>query len=720
MMATLQDVEAAFLRADQAGDTAAASVLAQEVRRMRGEAQEPKPAGRTLADQFGLTARAGIKGLASLPAIGADALGGIANTVQNVIAGRPGAGYQFKPTAVAIDNLLDKVGLPKPQTNLEKIASTGAEMMSGAGASAKAAELGARLVGNAAPLARDVMTRLAADPMQQIVAAGSAGVAGQQAKNNGANGLGEFVSATGGGLLGAGALGLGRATVAGVKSMIPQAQQIQLQRIDQTINVSLRAGGIDPETITPAMRNALRDQVGRAMQMGDLDQGAIARLADYTRLNVTPTRARLTLDPFDVTQEQNASKLAAAIGATDARLPAIANENNRRLLSGVDAFNPNPDRFLTGQQAMAPIQAADRVMEAGKKAAYDAAKDIAGGEIPLQRGALNGVYDKLSKERKLRFVPEAVMGTIDDILNDARAPFTVNEVDSLKTMIATAMRGTQDGNVKGALKIVRDHLDSMPLNPEKATFGGNQVVTEAGANFLRSQDALAGQTKAALDNARSQNFNWMTWRRSAPAIEAAVDDANPETFVKNFIRSQNADARDVERAARVINTSQQARDAVRSELVQSLKDAAIGKGNNSSTGNFSGRQWLAALDGISAPKLALFFEPQEIETLRALGRVGTLETFQPRGSAVNNSNTAAGVAGVLQGILKHTKPFADKVPFGQAAITNPLQNATLSVMQRGATNVPKSLLLQQPANARSLLDPFVLPGIVGGGLLTSQ
>jgi hypothetical protein len=683
-----------------------------------GNSAPPAPRTRTLADQLGLTARAGIKGLAAPVALFSDALGGLTNTVQNVVAGRPNAGLQFKPASVAIDELLDRAGLPRPETSAERIASTGAELMTGAGAGTKLAQLGLRALTEAAPVAREVFSRLSKDPVQQVVSAGSAGLAGQQAQEAGAGPLGQFISAAGGGVLGAGSLALGRSAVDGVKSLIPRQQQMQMARVDQTINVSLQSSGIDPATITPAMRASLREQVGRAMDQGQLDDRAVARLADYTRLGTTPTRGRLTLDPFDITQEQNASRMAAATGQRDVGLPAISNANNARLLTTVDGFNPSADRFATGQRAMAPIQAMDRAMEASKTAAYRAANEMAGGDIPLQRGGLNGVYDKLNAQRKLRFVPENVMGTIDDTLNDTRAPFTVNDLDALKSTIATAQRGTQDGNVKAALKIVRDHLDSMPLTPEKATFGGNQVVTEQGATFLRNQDAQAGNLKAALDAARGENFSWRRWQESAPAIQAAVDDATPETFVKNFIRNQNADSRDVMRAADVINTSPDARNAVRSELVQHLKDAAIGKGNQSETGNFSGRAWVSALDGISRQKLALFFAPEEIETLRALGRVGTYETFQPRGSAVNNSNTAAGLAGALQGILKYSKPLANKLPFGELAISNPLQNITLSVMQRGANDIPRSLLVKTPV-LNSLLDPLVLPATLGGGLLSA-
>lgn len=715
-MATADDYAAWIVKnADKQG-TPEFDIVARAYREAGNSAA---PRTRTLADQFGLTARAGIKGLAAPVAIFSDALGGLTNTVQNVVAGRPNAGLQFKPASVAIDELLDRVGLPRPETSAERIAATGAELMTGAGAGAKFAEMGSRAITQAAPVAREVFSRLSRDPLQQVVSAGSAGVAGQQAQEAGAGPLGQFISATGGGVLGAGSVALGRSAVDGVKSLIPRQQQVQMARVDQTINVALQSSGIDPATITPAMRASLREQVGRAMDLGQLDDRAVARLADYTRLGATPTRARLTLDPFDITQEQNASRMAAATGQRDVGLPAISNANNARMLSTVDGFNPIADRFATGQRSMAPILATNTALEDSKTAAYAAARELAGGDIPLNRGpVLAAINEDLRRSMKEPFLPAEVKAILNRLSTDPDAPFTVTSIDNLKSIIATAQRATLDGNVKTALGAVRNALDSVPMTPEKATFGGSQLVTEQGANFLRNQDAQAGNVKAALDAARGENFNWRRWQESAPAIEAAVNDANPETFVKNFIRNQNARAADVMRAADVINTSPDARNAVRSELVQYLKDAAIGKGNQSDTGNFSGRAWLSALDGISRPKLALFFEPDEIETLRALGRVGTLETFQPRGSAVNNSNTAAGVAGALQGILKYAKPMTDKLPFGQIAISNPLENLTLSVMQRGATNIPRSLLVKAPV-LNSLLDPLVLPATLGGGLLSA-
>ena len=170
--------------------------------------------------------------------------------------------------------------------------------------------------------------------------------------------------------------------------------------------------------------------------------------------------------------------------------------------------------------------------------------------------------------------------------------------------------------------------------------------------------------------------------------------------------------RDVAALAGEIGSSQSALNAVRGAIVQHLKDAAIGRGNQNQTANFSGRQWLSALSDIGDRKLSLFFGPDELESLKAIGRTGSIETFQPRGSAVNNSNTGAAMANLLQGLGRYVKPLASKVPFGEEVVNAPLNNITLSLMERGATNVPRGLLTTQPAQPRGKLDALLLPGLL--------
>jgi hypothetical protein len=400
----------------------------------------------------------------------------------------------------------------------------------------------------------------------------------------------------------------------------------------------------------------------KAMRTGPLDEAALGRLAQYRMLGLTPTRGRLSLDPFDVTAEQNAMRFAAATGAQDAQLPQIAQANNRGLLGAIERLGPVADDLSTGTAATAPIRSKDARMKAETTALYNRARELGGGDVPLERGVIQDVYGALNRENRLASVPADIMQTLDTISagkvtrngQTFDVPWNINVLDNLKSDLADASRRAS-GREKAALKIVRDTLEGMSIAPEKRQFGGGQVVSQAGAEMLRSADQAPRGLLDALDAARASHSRRMGWQESAPGIEAALSGSNAESFVRSQIIATSGTKGGFQQVATLateINGNPAARNAVRGALIQHLQDAAIGKGNSPATGNISGRNWSRAVSEIGDRKLRLFFDADELAQIKAIGQVGTVETFQPRGSAVNNSNTAAGAAGLMQGLSK--------------------------------------------------------------------
>lgn len=672
---------------------------------LQAEASPATPtrtANRDVASQLGLGVRSMLKGVLAIPALGADAVGGLANAGLDLIGDTRTPRYQ--PTLPSVDGLLTRIGLPQPDTPQQRVVSRAVELGTGAGASAQLANVGAR---GATGVARDVLQRLAASPGTQVAAGTGAGAAGQHSAEEGGGVVAQFLSSLVGGLAGAGAVGAAKGAGRAIeRARSPGTASADL---DRRITIALERQGMDPASITPAMRRALAEDVAAALKADPaaaLDEGALSRLADYRRLNLTPTRGRVTLDPLDVTREQNAMRVAAATGARDAQLPQIAQRNNQGLLGAMERLGPSADHDFTGSLAMRPVLARDASLQAREQALYDSARRMAGGEVPLAQGeAMQNIFRALDAELKTPFLPKPIANVLNEISTGAR-PYDTRTIDVLKTILATAHRETADGNVRHALSIVRDQLDATPLRL------GNSAA-------VQSIDEPA-QLMDALNTARAAALSRRNWQESTPGIRRALaDGAVPDSFVRNNIINQGAGFRDVAQLASVINTDPASRGAVQAAIVQHLKDAAIGKGNDVATSNFSGRQWTSALASIGDKKLGLFFAPDEVETLKAIGRVGTVETFQPRGSAVNNSNTAAGVANLVQGAAKHLVPLANKVPFGSAAISAPLDNITISLLERGATQVPRSLIArplpQQPPPG--LLDPLLLPMLGTGALL---
>jgi hypothetical protein len=691
-------------------------VVAKAYQQAKAEETATPAPSNSVGRQAGLFGRSAVKAAMAIPAMGADAIGGVANFAQDKLLGE-GRGVRFQQTLPMLENLMSGAGLPQPETPMERIVSMGGEMGLGAGGAATLARKGADV---ATGVTKDVLSRLGSQRTLQVAGGAAGGAAGQQSKESGDGWVGQLVSTVVGGMLGAGGVQALRSGANAAAGLLPsQANQNITVQIDRRITQALQAQGVDPATINPAMRRALQEQVKAALKLGDVDEAAVGRLADYTRLGAEPTRRRLTLDPFDVTQELNAEKAAAATGARSARLPAISQDNNRLLLEKLDGFSPLTDRLAVGQAATAPIVRTDAAMKAAESALYGRAREMAGGDIPLNRGpVLNAINERLEKSMKAPFLPPEIQSILNRFSTDPNVPFTVDGIDNLKTIIATAQRGAKDGNVKAALKAVRDALDDTALVPTKRDFGGSQLVTPGTAARMTEADSAAADLMAQLNQARQAAFQRRSWQESSPLIEKTIDEADPARFVDSIV-SRATSAKDTAQAARVINKDPAARDAVRSGIAQYLKDAAIGKGNASETGNFSGRQMKAALDNIGDAKLKLFFDADEVETFKSMARVGTIETFQPRGSAVNNSNTAAGMAGLLQGLTKFIKPVANKLPLGQELLTNPMDSMSISLMQRRAMDTPRGLLTPRVGPDGSLLDPLMLPAATGMGLLSA-
>jgi soluble cytochrome b562 len=111
--------------------------------------------------QLGLTARAGITGLAAVPAMLAEP---VAAGV-NLLAGKQ---VMASPTQ-GLQNVLTAAGLPEPETGLERAVQTGTAAMAGVPAQAALSGTSAAL----APLRQNLL--------QQTAAAGAGGVAGQAA-----------------------------------------------------------------------------------------------------------------------------------------------------------------------------------------------------------------------------------------------------------------------------------------------------------------------------------------------------------------------------------------------------------------------------------------------------------------------------------------------------------------------------------------------------------
>lgn len=694
-MASLAELQDALVNADRAGDTDAARQLADAIVSMQN-VQEAKPvavkAGESIGGigrQFGLTARYGLEGLGQAAQLGTEPL----RYLTDRLTGQTG---KTKPMGAVAADFADRLGLPKPEGANERVVGDASRLVAGAGG---LGSLG-RLAQGAGGVVEQAGNLFATNPMQQGLSAAGAGLAGGSAREAGLGPGAQAGAALLGGVvapMGVNAItGAGKSAVNSVRKELDALRpvSVQSQQIDQKISLVLQRQGVDWDSIPEAIKQPMRAEVAQAMNTnGELNPDAVRRLLDFKTVGATPTRGMLTQDPVQITREMNLAKTGA--NSTDTglqRLPGLQNQNTAQLLRTLDnagAANA-PDAFATGEQVLGALRGTAAASKGRIDSLYSQARDTAGRSAELDGAEFTKRASQLLDDSLLGgALPKSVESHLNDIAA-GKVPFTVDYAEQLKTAMGKLQRATSDGQQRLAIGKVREALDATQLRPD------------AGAN-------LGAESISSFNRARQANAAFMRRVEDTPALAAALDNAQPDRFVQQFITGQGATVKDVNAIRRAIVMYPQAMEAVKTNIVGHLKSAAT-NGTEDVT-KFSPAAYNKALNNIGERKLAAFFNPEEIRQLQAVGRVGTMMTAQPAGAAVNNSNSGAMLVGRGLSMLDS---IAGKLPAGLDTTINGILRGT---QQSQALNVPRSLLQLPPSVP---LGMRVGPAAMYGGLLASQ
>ena len=647
-----------------------------------------------------------------------------------------------KPMGMVASDVADWIGLPKPQSETERVVAEGTKLGMGtlggnkllttlAGPASNLLQFGGK---GAAPVTQSVAGNIARSmtegPSQQVTGAAGAGLASAASKEAGGDPVQQTVAGVIGGVGGGLIPGAVNAVTNGVKTAATRLANANMtpQQMDARINLVLQNSGIDFSQLPERARQAVRADLASALKANqDLNPEAVARLAAFRATGLTPTRGMVTQDPVQITREMNLAKMAA--NSSDGELhglPRLLNQNNTKLINNLnEAGAVNGDLFTAGVKSINQIGGRDAALKSGVDQLYEKVRQMPGGDIPLDRKTLvDNIYKNLAASNRTAFLPPEVGNMLDTISKGVvnvggqthEVPFNANTIDNLMTMIATAQRGTSDGNTKAALSAVRQALESTPITPIKTQFGGNQLVTEAGAKFLRDQDAQAGNVLNAMLEAKNAARQRFGWQESGKPVEAALSGAQPDDFIKKFvIKGSLADAQNL-----ASNTSTSA--GVKDALLAHLKDVALNKASDE-TGKFSQSAFNKELKNIGDRKLSLFFSRDELANLKLNGRVAALMQSQPIGSAVNNSNSGAMVVGKAYDAIRSglgMVPGIGPVTAGVLDVTlgNPTKNVVRMLDERKALNVLPGLLNEAPKRA-PWYQSGVLPAMTVGGLLAA-
>lgn len=626
--------------------------------------------------QLSLTGRHALEGAG-------DTLNLMASPIRGVMNLLPGV--NVKP--VDFSGMADSIGMEKPRNATERIVGDASRMVTAGGsilgAAGKAAPM---LTGNAQKFAK----LLASNPADQLASAASAGGAGSYVKETGGNEKAQLLASV---LAGVAA----PFATHGVSSLASKTSNALSKVPAATIDTRLEHAGIRLAELPHHVKNGLREDVAAALKVNpDLSPEAVRRLADYKLIGATPTAGTLTLDPAIVTQQKNLAKLG--INSKDAaaqQLGRVENENNRQLIASLNNIGgaTADDELVGGQKIIGALNAKNEAAKSAIGQAYTAARETNGRAISLDPHHFTNTANDL--------LDQALLGgklpaDVRNLLNNAatgKMPLTIDTAEQLKTRIGELQRASADGAERKALGLVRQALEDTPLLNDGAGMGKASVD--------------------AFNKARALNRSWMAKVEKTPALEAVRDGIEPDKFVQQFITggSNKANLADVRALREAVADNPEALNAIKDQIAAHLKKAAL-NGAADEVGNFSQSSYNKALSAIGDYKLSMFFPKEELDQLKAIGRVASYEQFQPRGGAVNNSNTA-GTA--LANILDRfgNSSILSKVPLANL-VTEPAQNAALGMKAKAAMDTRKALarqlLKEKKAPPALLVSPALMMG----------
>lgn len=647
--------------------------------------------------QVGLTARYGIEGVGNSLDFLASPIRGALNlvtpkqqTLSGLVTGAP-AQDAFQPGAG--ETIANALGLPKPQTATERVVGDATRMMAG---TAVPIGLASKVAQSGTGAAKVIGSQIAAGPGSQIASSGASGAADAYTKETGGGDAARGVASLVAGIAAPMAINKAQNTVEAVQRASQRlTNPASSQSIDIQINNALDKNGIKLGDLAPNVQQGIRADVSKALQTGgDLSPDAVRRLADYHLIGAKPTAATLSLDPAMVSQQKNLAKIG--INSKDKaaqELGQTENANNRLLIQTLNDTGANTAASprAGGQTIMNALTDRNDAAKSAIGARYDTARAANGRSASLDPSAFTKTANASLDDALLG---GKLPGDVRNLLNNAatgKMPLTVDTAEQFKTRIGDLQRSSTDPAERKALGLVRSALDDTPLLP------GQEIGQEA---------------QTAFDRARKLNRTWMNVVDQTPALQAVRDGIEPDKFVQQFVvgNGNKANVADIQALQRSIKNSPEALAAARNQIAAHLKGQAL-NGAADEVGNFSQSAYNKALKQIGDDKLALFFSPEEVTKLKAAGRVASYEQFQPKGSAVNNSNTAgAGLSAILDRI--GNSPLLSKIPFGNA-LSQPIANISVGMQANKLLDASNSLKLPANKLAQSRI-PFLPIGAISG------
>lgn len=426
-------------------------------------------------------------------------------------------------------------------------------------------------------------------------------------------------------------------------------------RSDMIIELSeeMGQGGAAWSALADDVRASMIDDAVQQMNTaGKLDAASIVRKQNIERFYDTPESAPLTgqvtRNPQQWQMERNLSKMEDVGEPIRNRLVA----QNQQAMKTVEDY---AERFGI---EMDPADVGAGFRTTGRALAATSQKTV--GKAYDDAAALAGVRDPISGPKNLAVRLDTVLDEFEDLLpppvarrlkdfllDENPRPMTVREINQAIKLVNRQknIRGTSDAGVSRSMDEVSEALRQ--ALDETAQFGG------PAAQGLRQASRLAAQRFGLIRGGG---------RDKSTFIEGVLNGKRVDNMVKNRVITGNLD--DLEQVKRFlldfdegafpgIPKADAARvwEQIRASVIREMNKKA-GYNADPSRGQLSGIQLQKAWRALGDRRMRILYNEEERALIRDMTEAIVDMTYEPPFSAVNSSNTAAGLGNMARRVLR--------------------------------------------------------------------
>ncbi|RKQ61239.1 hypothetical protein C8E02_1006 [Vogesella indigofera] len=270
------------------------------------------------------------------------------------------------------------------------------------------------------------------------------------------------------------------------------------QQVETTLTTQLQAKGIDFNALPRAIQQQLVKAGKQSRDLGNLDTEQLARLADFEKLGIKPTRGWLTRDARDWWTENN-------LNTVDSQLAARYKDANQALLEGVRDGTSQATDYDLGNRLQDTLSGYDAMLKSNVDQLYGAARNAAGRDLPLDpHRFVNDATIELDQQMLGSKLPADTLNWFQKATS-GKEPFDMGTALQRLQAINGRLSSTSDMAEAKALGIVKKHLTDA-IDGYGGAGAGN--LPRAGGDQQQELAAAFRQARtAAADRFRFQESN---------------------------------------------------------------------------------------------------------------------------------------------------------------------------------------------------------------------